>query len=145
MNIHFIGIGGIGVSALAQYYLAKEKKIVIKQNDKKISLPNMKKICDKEYMDFDEKFLVYKRLREAKYVVSPGIKFGCDFAVYEQGPGIDHAPYLVQVVKTYDEITAIGIILSGRLATTVKKQFILAIAKTKEKKVDFLSYEWWRA
>jgi len=27
MKIHFIGIGGIGVSALAQYYLAKEHKI----------------------------------------------------------------------------------------------------------------------
>jgi len=26
MNIHFIGIGGIGVSALAQYYLSKEQR-----------------------------------------------------------------------------------------------------------------------
>ena len=27
MNIHFIGIGGIGVSALAQYYLATGNKV----------------------------------------------------------------------------------------------------------------------
>ena len=27
MNIHFIGIGGIGVSALAQYYIEKGHKV----------------------------------------------------------------------------------------------------------------------
>jgi UDP-N-acetylmuramate--alanine ligase len=27
MNIYFIGIGGIGVSALAQYYLAKNHQV----------------------------------------------------------------------------------------------------------------------
>ncbi|NMJ87528.1 MAG: tRNA-intron lyase, partial [Thaumarchaeota archaeon] len=79
------------------------------------------------------------------YVVTPGIKFGCDFAVYEHGPGIDHAPYLIQVVKPEDMITATAIILAGRLATTVRKQFILAISWLKEKKVEFVSFDWWRA
>ena len=56
-------------------------------------------------MDFDIKYLVFKKLRDVGYVVSPGIKFGCDFAVYEHGPGIDHAPYLVQVVDNRHDIT----------------------------------------
>jgi tRNA-intron endonuclease len=42
-------------------------------------------------------------------------------------------------------MTATGIVLSGRLATTVRKQFILAIPKTKGKRVDFVSFDWWRA
>jgi len=42
-------------------------------------------------------------------------------------------------------MTATGVILAGRLATTVKKQFILAIPKIKERKVDFVSFDWWRA
>jgi tRNA-intron endonuclease, archaea type len=90
-------------------------------------------------------YLVYHDLRDKGYIVTPGIKFGCDFAVYEHGPGIDHAPYLVQVFRTTDDLAATGIVLAGRLATTVKKQFILAIPKIKQKKVDFVGFDWWRA
>ncbi|MEM2873493.1 MAG: tRNA-intron lyase [Nitrososphaerales archaeon] len=128
------------------YYLAKIGRITIHKGEKKkVSLKAMEKICNQEYVDFKEKFLVYKKLRETNYVVTPGIKFGCDFAVYEHGPGIDHAPYLVQVVKPDDDITATSIVLSGRLATTVRKQFILALVDIKQEKVNFLSFDWWRA
>ena len=112
---------------------------------KRISLVEMKVVCRKQYADFDRKYLVFKKLRDVGYVVSPGIKFGCDFAVYEHGPGIDHAPYLVQVIKASDNLTTTGIVLAGRLATTVKKQFILAVPFTRSKKVDFIAFDWWRA
>ena len=78
-------------------------------------------------------------------MVSPGIKFGCDFAVYIKGPGIDHAPYLVQVMKSADKITATGVVLAGRLATTVKKKFIIAVVEKETLKIDFISFDWWRA
>jgi tRNA-intron endonuclease len=42
-------------------------------------------------------------------------------------------------------MSATGIVLAGRLATTVKKQFIIAIPRIKEKKVDFIGFDWWRA
>ncbi|MCP8304795.1 MAG: tRNA-intron lyase [archaeon] len=129
------------------YYLAKIGRISIYKSGRKrkVSLKSMEKICRKEYVDFEEKFFVYKKLREANYVVTPGIKFGCDFAVYERGPGIDHAPYLVKVVKPDEDITATSIVLSGRLATTVRKQFILAFVEAEQDKVNFLSFDWWRA
>jgi len=114
-------------------------------NGKKMSFKDIKIICRREYIDFDIKYLVFQNLRNKGYVVSPGIKFGCDFAVYEHGPGIDHAPYLVEVFKPGDYLTATRIVLAGRLATTVRKQFILAIPKIKGKKVDFVSFDWWRA
>lgn len=127
-------------------YLVESKVLTINDiNGKKILLKKMKQICRKQYKDFDIKYLVFKKLRDVGYVVSPGIKFGCDFAVYEHGPGIDHAPYLVQVVDNRHDITATGIVLAGRLATTVKKQFILAITSTKLSRVYFLSFDWWRA
>jgi tRNA-intron endonuclease len=87
---------------------------------------------------------VYKDFREKKYVVNPGIKFGCDFAVYNRGPGIDHAPYLVQVYNKNDSISSTGIVLAGRLASSVKKQFILAIPSGKSS-VDYLALDWWKA
>jgi len=129
------------------YYLAKNDRLTIYQRNEHnlISVKRMNVICKNEYADFDSKYLVFTELRDNGYVVSPGIKFGCDFAVYEHGPGIDHAPYLVQVVRPDDMLTATAIILAGRLATTVRKQFILAIPKLKEKKVEFVSFDWWRA
>ena len=78
-------------------YLQEISKIKIYKNNKKISLNEIIKICKKEYHNFDKKFQVYKDFREKGYVINPGIKFGCDFAVYQRGPGIDHAPYVVQV------------------------------------------------
>ncbi|MFN4336575.1 MAG: tRNA-intron lyase [Candidatus Nitrosocaldus sp.] len=139
------------------YYLAKKGILHIYRHDgsKKgnandgsivgISLKEMTSICRKEYARFDSKYMVFKELRDKGYVVTPGIKFGCDFAVYEHGPGIDHAPYLVQVVNPSDLLTATMIVLSGRLATTVRKQFILAVPRVREKKVEFLAFDWWRA
>jgi len=127
-------------------YLLESKLLSVNDvSGKRIVLKEMKEICRKQYVDFDMKYLVFKKLRDGGYIVSPGIKFGCDFAVYEHGPGIDHAPYLVEVIDNQQDITATGIVLAGRLATTVKKQFILAITSMKPKRVYFLSFDWWRA
>ena len=127
------------------YLVEKNKLEVFHSDGKPVPFAKIKKICKEEYVDFDAKYFVYHDLRDKGYIVTPGIKFGCDFAVYEQGPGIDHAPYLVQVFRATDELAATGIVLAGRLATTVKKQFILAIPKVKQKKVDFVGFDWWRA
>lgn len=126
------------------YYLLERKKIAIYQSKKKVTNRKMLEICKKEYHDFDKKYLVYKNFRDKGYIVNPGIKFGCDFAVYQKGPGIDHAPYLVQVYNNKDSISTTGIVLAGRLASTVKKQFILAIPNGKDK-VDYLALDWWKA
>ena len=86
-------------------YLQLKSKIQIYKNKKKISKETMSNICNDEYHDFGKKFQVYKDFREKGYIVSPGIKFGCDFAVYQKGPGIDHAPFLVQVYNRNENIT----------------------------------------
>lgn len=129
------------------YYLLEKGKIALRKSPShtKVNVKMLRKICEAEYIEFPEKYLVYKNLREAGFVVTPGIKFGCDFAVYEHGPGIDHAPYLVEVVKPSQDLTATRIILSGRLATTVRKQFILAVANVSQERVEFIAFDWWRA
>jgi tRNA-intron endonuclease len=132
---------------LEGYYLARRKRIHILdgKTKKRIGVSNLGKLCESEYSNFRPKFAVYEKLRESGYVVTPGIKFGCDFAVYEHGPGIDHAPYLVRVASRQEKVTAPGVVLSGRLATTVKKQFIVATYDPKSLDVSFVSFDWWRA
>ncbi len=125
------------------YYLLQISKIEITKLKKKVTEKKMLEICRQEYHNFDKKYLVYKNFRDKGYIVNPGIKFGCDFAVYQRGPGIDHAPYLVQVYNKSDFITSTGVVLAGRLATTVRKQFILAIPHGKE--VECLALDWWKA
>jgi len=126
------------------YYLLQKSIISIYKAKKKITESEMLEICRNEYHNFDKKFLVYKNFRDKGYIINPGIKFGCDFAVYQKGPGIDHAPYLVQVYNTTDSISSTGVVLAGRLATTVRKQFILAIPHGKDD-VNYLALDWWKA
>ena len=125
-------------------YLLENKKISITKLKQKMSIKQITEICKKEVHEFEKKYIVYKNFRDKGYIINPGIKFGCDFAVYEKGPGIDHAPFLIQVYNRSESITSTGIVLAGRLATTVRKQFILAIPKGKNK-VDFLALDWWKA
>ena len=125
-------------------YLLENKKITITKFKQKITVDQLIEICKEEVHEFEKKYIVYKNFRNKGYIINPGIKFGCDFAVYEKGPGIDHAPFLIQVYNRSESITSTGIVLAGRLATTVRKQFILAIPKGKDK-VDFLALDWWKA
>ena len=124
-------------------YLLENNKLNITSSRRKINVSDMIDICKEEYSDFEKKYQVYKKFRDMGYIVSPGIKFGCDFAIYEKGPGIDHAPYLVQVYSRRDNITTTGIVLAGRLASTVKKQFVLAVPRAND--VDLLALDWWKA
>ena len=125
-------------------YLQEVSKIKITKNEKMVSLNSLIRICRKEYHNFDKKYQVYKDFREKGYVINPGIKFGCDFAVYQKGPGIDHAPFLVQVYNRNENMTSTDVVLAGRLASSVKKQFILAIPFGKER-VDYVALDWWKA
>jgi tRNA-intron endonuclease len=128
------------------YHLMTRKAITIEdQSGRELTPKQLQEVCEASYTDFSEKFMVYRKLREAGYVVTPGIKFGSDFAVYEHGPGVDHAPYIVQVMGPNSTMTATSMVRSGRLATTVRKQFIIAIPDHSKKTVEFLRYDWWRA
>lgn len=125
-------------------YLLENNVIKVTMSRRCVSAQQMAQMCRGQYHEFDKKYIVYKKFRDLGYVVSSGIKFGCDFAVYENGPGIDHAPYMVHVYSRADPVTSTGVVLAGRLASTVRKQFILAIPRS-SKNVDFVSLDWWKA
>ena len=84
-------------------------------------------------------------MREGGLIVTPGIKFGCDFAVYKYGPGVEHAPYMVTVKKSDSDITATEIVKNGRLATTVRKRFIVAVPNVDSKEIKYLIFKWFKA
>ena len=127
-------------------YLYETKKIEIYEKaQEKVSIKRLKQKAKQLYDEFEEKYAVYQDLRSSGLIVTPGIKFGCDFAVYKYGPGVEHAPYMVSVKKTGSNISATEIVKAGRLATTVRKRFIIAIPDKAENKVKYLIFKWFRA
>ncbi|MFH0748578.1 MAG: tRNA-intron lyase [Candidatus Bathyarchaeota archaeon] len=128
-------------------YLLENKRIGVHQaaEQTKVGVRKLRSYARKTYQDFDLNYIVYKDLRQNKYIVLPGIKFGCTYAVYEKGPGIDHAPYLVSVKGSDECISSTDIVRAGRLATTVRKRFMIAIPNLKTRNVQYLMFDWFKA
>lgn len=128
-------------------YLLEEGLIrVYKESENAIvGLKKLKTHAKEAHGRFDLDYLVYKDLRKHDFVVLPGIKFGCEYAVYKRGPGIDHAPYMVSVKKKGENITSTEIVRAGRLATSVRKRFIIAIPNLNTGKVRYLMFKWFKA
>jgi len=125
-------------------YLLKKGliRVVSGMDSRQVHLDELAAVAGETLEGFDEKYKVYTDLRERGFVVAPGIKYGCDFAVYQHGPGVDHAPYIVKVKGTNEELSASEIVEAGRLATTVRKIFILAVVEGDE--VRYLGFKWWK-
>ena len=127
-------------------YLAETDKIAIyEKEDIKVGLKKLRQKVRELYGEFEEKYAVYKDLRDSGLIVTPGIKFGCDFAVYKYGPGVEHAPYMVSVKKSGSNITATEIVKAGRLATTVRKRFIIAVPDMTNGKTKYLIFKLFKA
>jgi tRNA-intron endonuclease len=129
-------------------YLAQKEMLTVTEGDqkkKKVSLSRLRQTARRLYEDFDLKYAVYRDLRDHGLVVTPGIKFGCDFAVYKHGPGLEHAPFMVSVKKATDELTATEMVKAGRLATTVRKRFIIAVPDEEPEKIRYLIFKWFKA
>ena len=112
------------------------------ERENEVDLEELKKSASGMLEGFEESYQIYRDLRERGLIVTPGIKYGCDFAVYEKGPGLDHAPFIIKVKSSGEGLTAAEIVEAGRLATSVRKTFIIAMVDSGE--IRFLSFKWWR-
>ncbi len=128
-------------------YLLDRKiiRVVDVETSKPVSRSEFLKLANKTYKQFSLGYSAYENLREKGLIVTPGIRFGSDFAIYEHGPGIDHAPFIVTVRKEEETMGPFEVVLAGRLATTVRKQFTIAVPSSRGKKVDYLVFRWFKA
>jgi len=128
-------------------YLFDQGKIQVVEGKtrRRVGRPALLKTANGTYRGFKLAYRVYEDLRNKGYIVTPGIKFGADFAVYEHGPGIDHAPFIVSVETPESVMGPFEVVRAGRLATTVRKQFILAIPEVASSHVRYLVFSWFKA
>ena len=127
-------------------YLLDRKiiKVTDAKTSKSVTRAKLLKLANRTYKQFNLGYTAYENLREKGLIVTPGIRFGSDFAIYEHGPGIDHAPFIVTVKKEQETMGPFEVVLAGRLATTVRKQFTIAVPNRRGK-VDYLVFRWFKA
>ncbi len=130
------------LSLIEAYYLLEKERITIYDVllKKFISVEEFYEIGKKIHYKFEEKYTIYKDLREKEYIPRPGLKFGADFVVYKKGPGLEHSPFIVHVLPHDSKITAIDMVRAGRLATSVRKKFVIANPLTN----TYYFFEWFK-
>ncbi len=112
-------------------------------NSHVLALEELLALGEKQSPDFRDRYLVYSQVRQLGYIIRPGLKFGTDFAVYEHGPGKDHAPFLIHVIPQRKGVVPLDIVRAGRLATSVRKKFIIATVK-ENGEIAYYSFVWHR-
>ena len=94
---------------------------------KPLSLEELKNIAKKLIPDIDLIYSTYKELRSQGLTVRSGLKYGADFALYRTRPGLEHAPYLVKVLRYDEEVDPGNLIGWGRISHSVRKNLLIAI------------------
>lgn len=128
------------LSLFEMLYLNQIKIIKVTRQQKILSSEEILKFAETTYENFHFKYRIYEELRNLGYIVRPGMKFGSDFIVYRKGPGIDHSEYVVHVEDSETEIKAINVVRAGRLATSVRKTYLIGITDNSDS-VSFLKLE----
>lgn len=126
-------------------YLVKHNHIDVisesaENSPKTWSYESLFKFACEKYPEFADKYAIYEDLRDKQYVARPGQKFGADFVVYKEGPGVDHSSFCIQVLSRTNKISSIDVVRAGRLATSVKKRFVLANPLTK----SYFQFRWFK-
>ncbi|MGC8630878.1 MAG: tRNA-intron lyase [Thermoprotei archaeon] len=132
----------VELSPVEALYLSKANQLEVYEGNRKLPPEELEAILTKEIDHFHELYMVYEDLKSKGYIVKPGMKFGADYAVYEHGPGVDHAVFLVHVVLAYDAFEPDDVVRAGRLSHGVRKRFVMAYPNPSSKKVEYVVFRW---
>ncbi|MHA2175994.1 MAG: tRNA-intron lyase [Candidatus Hodarchaeales archaeon] len=129
------------LTLLEAAFLLEKNIIKISENEKSLNSKEFLDICIQRFTKFEDLYTVYKNLRNKRYIVRPGLKFGTDFSVYRRGPGIDHAPFLVSIFPKESTIEPIDLVRAGRLATSVRKRYVIATVLS-DQQIRYYVFQW---
>jgi len=83
---------GLELALVEAIYLLKKEKIALLHRGKELTFAKAYALAAKLDKRFTERYKVYEDLRERGYVVKTGLKYGCDFRVYERGVAPKRGP-----------------------------------------------------
>ncbi len=129
------------ITLLEAVFLQQKDIISLYDGDLILSKDHFLEICKERFSKFEDFYAVYFDLRNKRYIVRPGLKFGTDFAVYRRGPGIDHSPFLISIFPKASTIKPIDLVRAGRLATSVRKRYVIATLLS-DQQIRYYVFQW---
>ena len=117
------------LSLIEALYLTENDKLEVYAGDKLLDFDALLKTGTKTEKDLYAKYKVYADLRNRGLLVRTGLKFGCDYRVYDRGSNVksSHSKYLVHVVPEEYNCSFPELARGIRLAENVNKSMIYAI------------------
>ena len=125
----------------AVYLVEKGSLEVVRSDGSPVPIDELREALASRFHDPSTVYGIYKHFRDGGYIVKSGLKFGSLFAIYEKGPGIDHAPILIHYLDPARNLTALDITRAARLSHSVRKTFVLATRDIDD--LYFIGFEWW--
>jgi len=87
------------------------------------------------------RLFVFRDLWQRGHYMTAGLKFGGDYLVYPGDPELYHAHFVALVQRHNQGITPLQLVALGRLATAVKKTFLVC-SRDAQGQAAYLSIEW---
>ncbi len=140
------------LSLIETYYLAEKKKITVYLNGKRLALNELYKYCSEKDPRFYFRYVVYKDLRDRELPTKTGLKFGCDFRVYQRGvhplkrgrkTAREHTKWTVFSVPEGYKFSFPELSRAVRLAHTIRAEMLWAVV-AKDKKVKYFQVKFFK-
>ncbi|CAF9910365.1 MAG: hypothetical protein GOMPHAMPRED_007066 [Gomphillus americanus] len=124
-------------SSLEPFAITPTSALVLKPQEPLLEIPQVA----------ESSYSLFKLLHSKGYFISPGLRFGCQYMAYPGDPLRYHSHFLAVAIDWEENIDLIDIIGGGRLATGVKKSFLLggvqpASSTNDDPKTRTFSIEW---
>ncbi|RLG85421.1 MAG: tRNA-intron lyase [Thermoprotei archaeon] len=124
-------------------YLCERGVVTPVRMGRRVTCEELRSYAEEAVPGFAERYAVYRDLRDRGYIVRSGLRFGTDFTVYELGPGLEHAPYVVLVARRGERLDPVSIVRIGRVSHSVRKKLVLAVVGG-DGSVEYIVFKWVR-
>ncbi len=130
------------LSLFEAFYLQESGKISVYHENKKLNVKEFYEYCKKNDYRFYFRYVVYKDLRDRGLPTKTGLKFGCDFRVYQRGvhplkrgkkTSREHTKWVVFSVPEGFKFSFQELSRAVRLAHTIRAQMLWAVVSRKDK------------
>ncbi|OYT51594.1 MAG: tRNA-intron lyase [Desulfurococcales archaeon ex4484_204] len=133
----------IELSLIEAIYLVEKGVIDVIKEGRRVGLNELIGLAESLIDDFEVLYNTYRELRDAGFIVRSALKYGADFALYRLRPGLEHAPYLVKVLRYGGHVDPGDLIGWGRLSHSVRKELLLAITYPSGER-SYIMFKWFR-
>ena len=129
-NLGTVDAGKLVLSSEETLFLIEKNKI-----DIGLSFTDALKKLSRKQRNLPERFSVYRDMRSKGYVLKSGLKFGCDFRVYDKKK--EHAKWLLFVNKDSAKLQWKNFSGMARVANSTKKNVLVAIVDSENSPTYF--------